>query len=256
MMRKPVTTLPRVGLFCRMSLVLVSIASVILFAGCPSEPTGDPPIAFGTYRIGFVDGTEVSIISGNDFYNHNGEFDLSNVVVGERGSLAAAAPGWVRYIVDTNEEPTSSNNYVWIEHPYPYCQPSGVEWLGKPDNYDNWCTPCDARWAPFLQGRPGLSPGGRPAGRPGLSFSPDFCNEWTKYSHVAKNTVRSTGPVVVAGQSYAGAGLESGAFLEGGRWRGAEAARWGSGSWVLRPWVGPTTVGSQLLFPGLCRRPF
>ena len=29
----------------------------------------------------------------------------------------AAAAGTIRYIVDSNSEPTDDNNYVWIEHP-------------------------------------------------------------------------------------------------------------------------------------------
>ncbi len=154
--------------------------------GCTSNP-----VAKGTYRVPFVDGTEASV--WNDYWNHNGEFDISAVGNGH-GSIGAAAPGWVRFIEDSHREPTDQNNYVWIEHPYPHCQPPTVTWPGKPRDYEDWCVPCEA----------------------------DFCNEWTKYSHPSTNTVRSTGPVLVDGDYYLGAGLSEGDWVESGQYLGVE----------------------------------
>ena len=49
--------------------------------------------------------------------------------------VVAAADGWIRFIVDSNTGHTTGNNFVWIEHPAPYCQAAGVTWPGKPANY-------------------------------------------------------------------------------------------------------------------------
>jgi murein DD-endopeptidase MepM/ murein hydrolase activator NlpD len=35
---------------------------------------------------------------------------------GHQYTIAAAAPGTIRFIVDTNSEPTDNTNYVWIQH--------------------------------------------------------------------------------------------------------------------------------------------
>ncbi len=202
------------------------------------------PPARGTYRLPFVDDTEVRVT--NDYWNHNGEFDMGRVG-SARGSLAATAPGWVRFIVDTHQEPTSSNNYVWIEHPYPYCQPAGVEWPGKPRDYEDWCIRCEL----------------------------EFCNEWTKYSHPATGTVTATGPVLVDGDYYLGAGLNEGEWVESGRYLGVEGdVGQASGvhvHWevvILDPndpitaggfskdWTGGAWIYSPNLFPTLCDGPF
>ena len=93
----------------------------------------------------------------------------------------AAAPGWIRFIDDSHAEPTSDNNYVWIEHPYPFCPVDAdrAAWPGKPAGYDATCVPCER----------------------------DFCNEWTTYAHMTRNSVR-----VDAGLSE-GDWVEAGAFL-------------------------------------------
>jgi hypothetical protein len=80
------------------------------------------------------------------------------------GVVVAAAPGWIRFIEDGNQEPTNDNNFVWIEHPYPFCpvRADRSDWPGKPANYDATCIPCDR----------------------------EFCNEWTTYAHFAKGSVR------------------------------------------------------------------
>jgi murein DD-endopeptidase MepM/ murein hydrolase activator NlpD len=78
--------------------------------------------------------------------------------------VVAAAPGWVRFIEDSHAEPTAQNNYVWIEHPYPFCpvDPERDNWPGKPHDYDETCIPCED----------------------------DFCNEWTTYAHMTQDSVR------------------------------------------------------------------
>ena len=197
----------------------------------------------GTYRIPFLDGTEVSV--WHDYWDHNGEFDISRVG-NDRGLIAASAPGWVRFIEDSNAEPTSSNNYVWIEHPYPYCQPPGVEWPGKPRNYDDWCIRCEL----------------------------EHCNEWTKYSHPATNSVSSGGLIFVGGNYYLGAGLTEGQWVEAGEYLGVEdEVGQASGyhvHWevvILDPddpitpggfskdWTGGAWLHSPNLFPTMCDGP-
>ncbi|WBQ03161.1 peptidoglycan DD-metalloendopeptidase family protein [Kribbella sp. CA-293567] len=78
---------------------------------------GGPSMSTGEYRIGYKTGTTVKVT--NDLLAHNplGRIDMSGVQAGPDYELAAARGGVIRYIVDTNAEPTSDNNYVWIEHP-------------------------------------------------------------------------------------------------------------------------------------------
>lgn len=137
---------------------LFALASLALGACQTSEGLTWP--AFGAYRLPYADGTDVRV--NRDFETHSpiGRYDLK----GKNGgpyAVVAAADGWVRFIVDSNTgHGTGDNNYVWIEHPYPYCQPPGVTWPGKAADYDATCVPC----------------------------SGDFCNEWSKHSHMAEDS--------------------------------------------------------------------
>jgi len=70
----------------------------------------------GEYRIGYANGTKVRVSRDHLHHTPVTRIDMSGNGGGPY-TLAAAADGWIRAIVDTNSEPTSSNNYVWIEHP-------------------------------------------------------------------------------------------------------------------------------------------
>jgi murein DD-endopeptidase MepM/ murein hydrolase activator NlpD len=164
------------------TLFLTAIAALSIGLGCKTSKGVTWP-AFGTYRLPYEDGTSVRV--SNDFISHapDGRYDLK----GQGGGpyhIVAAADGWVRFIVDSNTgHGTGDNNYVWIEHPYPYCQPAGVDWPGKPANYDATCVPCQG----------------------------DTCNEWTKYSHMATDSVTVD------------AGLSEGDFVTAGTFLGVES---------------------------------
>ncbi|WP_328989474.1 FG-GAP-like repeat-containing protein [Kribbella sp. NBC_01245] len=77
---------------------------------------GGPAMSVGEYRIGFKAGTKVKVT--NDFLKHDplGRIDMSGVQAGPDYEIAAARSGVIKYIVDTNAEPTDDGNYVWIEH--------------------------------------------------------------------------------------------------------------------------------------------
>jgi hypothetical protein len=158
-------------------IALTTLAALPL-AGCQTN-SGVAWPAFGTYRLPYADGTEVTV--NNDFITHDpdGRYDLKGHGGGPY-SVVAAADGWIRFIVDSNNgHTTGHNNYVWIEHPSPYCQAGGVTWPGKPADYDQTCIPC-------LNGK---------------------CNEWTKYSHMSTDST-----TVDAGLS-AGTWVPAGTFL-------------------------------------------
>ena len=155
-------------------------ALAMVAAGCHTSHGTTWP-AFGTYRMPYSSGIEVKV--SRDFETHNpiGRYDLKakpNEFLGYGPfPVVAAADGWIRFIEDQNSgsDPTD-DNFVWIEHPYPFCQPPAVTWPGKPADYDDTCIQCLG----------------------------DFCNEWTKYAHVAKDSVtvhagRSVGDFVSAG---------------------------------------------------------
>lgn len=130
----------------------------------------------------YANGTVVGVF--NDHVTHDTPKAYMYDIKAEHplpAAVVAAAPGWVRFIDDSHAEPTSDNNYIWIEHPYPYCpvDPSRASWPGKPANYASTCMPCDR----------------------------GFCNEWTTYAHMTKDSVR-----VTAGLSE-GEWVEAGAFL-------------------------------------------
>lgn len=133
----------------------VLVGSILLLVGC----------AQGDYRMPYEDGTIVEII--NDHVTHDSPEAYMYDIVAQNASpaaIVAAAPGWVRFIDDSHQEPTQDNNYVWIEHPYPFCpiDANRADWPGKPNDYNSTCVPCDR----------------------------DFCNEWTIYAHFVKDSVR------------------------------------------------------------------
>ena len=142
----------------RLFTIAACIVCGLSLAGCQTQEGLTWP-AFGTYRLPYADGTDVRV--SRDFETHSpiGRYDL--VGQGEETyAIVAAADGWIRFIVDHNMiSGGGNNNYVWIEHPYPYCQPAGVTWPSKPANYGQTCIPCQG-----------------------------ICNEWTKYSHMSPNS--------------------------------------------------------------------
>jgi murein DD-endopeptidase MepM/ murein hydrolase activator NlpD len=148
------------------------MGTIVLLAGC----------AQGEYRMPYENGTIVEVV--NDHVTHSSPKAYMYDIKAQHptpAAIVAAAPGWIRFIEDSNAEPTDDNNYVWIEHPYPFCplDASRSNWPGKPANYGSTCVPCDR----------------------------DFCNEWTTYAHMTRDSVR-----VDAGLSE-GDWVEAGAFL-------------------------------------------
>jgi len=80
----------------------------------------------GLYRIGYVNGTEVTVT--NDVWHHDPLGKLDIVTDAIAPGIVAAAAGWIRWIVEDNTEechPNGNgepccwrlNNYVVIEHP-------------------------------------------------------------------------------------------------------------------------------------------
>jgi hypothetical protein len=163
------------------------ILTTLLLAGC----------AQGEYRMPYASGTVVDVVT--DHVTHSSPHAYMYDIQAQNGSppqIVAAAAGWIRFIDDSHEEPTSDNNYVWIEHPYPFCpvDPSRSNWPGKPANYDSTCIPCNR----------------------------EFCNEWTTYAHMTKDSVRGD------------AGLSEGDWVEAGAFLGYEDQ------------VGVATIGDHL----------
>lgn len=151
------------------------IATTLVLAGC----------AQGEYRMPYANGTVVDVSS--DHVTHDTPVAYMYDLVAQNASkpeVVAAAAGWIRFIEDDNEEPTLNNNYVWIEHPAPFCpvDPGRAHWPGKPSNYDSTCVPCDR----------------------------EFCSEWTTYAHMTKDSVRGD------------AGLSEGQWVEAGTFLGYE----------------------------------
>ena len=146
--------------------VFILISSLSLLVGC----------AVGEYQIPYRAGTVVKPFK--DFVTHNSPpAKMYDINTKGFAFIAAAADGWVRFIEDGNTksgeglpaDQLGNNNYVWIEHPYPYCQdpddPRRANWPGKPANYDQTCKPCNKA----------------------------YCNEWTLYAHMAPKSVTGTG---------------------------------------------------------------
>ena len=190
----------------------VLMGTMLLLAGC----------AQGEYRMPYENGTVVEVV--NDHVTHSSPKAYMYDIKAQNptpAAIVAAAPGWVRFIDDSHEEPTNDNNYVWIEHPYPFCpvDASRANWPGKPANYDATCIPCDR----------------------------DFCNEWTTYAHMTKNSVRVD------------AGLSEGDWVEAGDFLGYEDEVGWAMHWRASPLARgghPTGHGANLqrLLPGLRQR--
>ena len=77
-----------------------------------------PVTSRGVYRIPYANGTNVFV--NGDHFSHSPDFnelDLSgNPGNGQQYTIVAAAAGTIVSMDDSNAEPTSSNNYVWIAH--------------------------------------------------------------------------------------------------------------------------------------------
>lgn len=83
-------------------------------AGEPNDMFGGIESSTGVYRVPYANGTTVKV--SGDVYSHTRRFDID----GQNESaytIVAAADGIVRFVDDSNAEPTSVNNAVWIEHP-------------------------------------------------------------------------------------------------------------------------------------------
>ncbi len=141
----------------------------ILMAAC----TASCAAATGRYQLPYMYNTEVVVTA--DPRNHaNPPQDMYDMrASGPVGLIAAAADGWVRFIEDgCTKKNSGPNNYVWIEHPYPFCQDPDdrmrATWPGKPIDYDRTCTPCEDT----------------------------FCNEWSVYAHMATDSVTNGGNII------------------------------------------------------------
>jgi len=213
---------------------LIAVSAVAL-AGCQTSHGATWP-AFGTYRLPYSTGTTVKV--WQDFETHSplGRYDLhaesGPAGAGAPFTVVAAADGWIRIIQDFNAGgDEADNNYVWIEHPYPFCQGPGVTWPNKPDDYDETCIQCLG----------------------------SFCNEWTKYTHVATDSVtnigRFEGEFVLAGTPLGHEG-SVGTEQQHLHW---EVARLDpdnpidgiSGGWPF-DWSDGGWVGSPDLLPSIC----
>ena len=78
-----------------------------------------PLTSIGVYRIPYLDGT--SVLTTGDHFSHSPDFnelDLNGKPDddGQQYTIVAAAAGTIVEMDDSNAEPTSSNNYVWIAH--------------------------------------------------------------------------------------------------------------------------------------------
>jgi len=74
------------------------------------------PASNAAYRIGFKTGTDVHV--GGDYVSHTpiDRTDMNGTPKNHQYRIVAARAGTIRFIVDSNSEPTDDNNYVWIEH--------------------------------------------------------------------------------------------------------------------------------------------
>ena len=71
----------------------------------------------GIYRIPYADNTDVDITRNHlDHLPDNAEIDMRGIG-GTSYTIVAAASGIIRAMDDSNAEPTSCNNFLWIEHP-------------------------------------------------------------------------------------------------------------------------------------------
>ena len=155
------------------SIILILGIFVVSVSACTRTP----------YRLPYVNGTEVQITQDHTTHTTPEEkmFDIRATT--QRQTLAAAKSGWVRYVKETGNSSAATNNYVWIEHPLDYCQPSG----SAPPGNGGLATTCKT-----------------------CSKGLGRCNEWTLYAHMEQNSVSaagvSVGDWVTAGQPI---GIES-----------------------------------------------
>jgi hypothetical protein len=83
----------------------------------PRDRMGGRLRSDGVYRIPYQDGTDVRV--SRDRLTHTPQqdrLDLFGVNDGPDYIIVAARGGTIQFIVDSNAEPTNSNNYVWISH--------------------------------------------------------------------------------------------------------------------------------------------
>lgn len=144
---------------------------------------------YGTYRLPYADGVQVTVASNHNTHT-TPQADMYDIIANSPNQpLVAAAAGWVRWIKDSGNSTASTNNYVWIEHPEPFCQnPNDTarnDWPGKPADYENTCKLC-------------------PRGA-------NYCNEWTLYAHMAQDSVQGN------------AGLSRHDWVEQGQFIGTES---------------------------------
>ena len=130
------------------------------------------------YRLPYPDGTQV-FVTQDDTTHNSPNARMYDFRAPQPGTpLVAARAGWVRFIKDSGGSNAATNNYVWIEHPLDYCQPSGSAPPGD-GGLTSQCRTC-----------------ARGLGR---------CNEWSAYIHMVRDSVRedaqlTEGDWVVAGQ--------------------------------------------------------
>lgn len=129
------------------------IVLFLIFAGCAET----------AYRLPYADGTSVTIT--NDHLTHSTpDLEMFDFRAAQAGSdIVAAKSGWIRFIKDSGNSASTTNNYVWIEHPLNYCQPAGAAPPGNGGLAGN-CRTCPK--------------GGR------------RCNEWSLYAHMQQDSVR------------------------------------------------------------------
>lgn len=126
---------------------------IFLVAGCTEAP----------YRLPYEDGTQVLITQDDQTHTTPAAamFDMRAEFANE--PLVAAKAGFIRFVKETGNSSASTNNFVWIEHPLDYCQPSG----SVPPGGQQGCRTC----------------------RRGLGA----CNEWTLYAHMQQGSVTAKG---------------------------------------------------------------
>ncbi len=237
--------LPRTKNYPRFVALTVVSSAVVVLAGCHSV-AGAPGIstASGLYRLPYEDGTEVKVTHGFEEHVPPGRYDLRGTSQAEPHRIVAAADGWVRFIVDSNEnkaEQPRRNNYVWIEHPYPFCQGNHT-WPGKPEDYDQTCIPCETR----------------------AENGATSCNEWTKYSHMRTGSATGEAGLSVGDWITAGTfvGLEGDVGLATAvhlhwevNWLDPDAPLSDpSGGWAAVPfWADESWTFAPNLLPTVCR---
>lgn len=158
-----------------MRYAMFVVGALLVTAGCADN--SEQP-----YRLPYANGVNVTITADHEDHANPPEkmFDMR---AGEADQIiVAAARGWVREIEDTKDSASSTNNYVWIEHPLDYCQAAG----SSPPGNGGLATEC--RTCPDGLGR---------------------CNEWTLYAHMREDSVSAAPPL--------GAGLSVGDWVVEGQ---------------------------------------